>query len=430
MKNYQLLIKKKLTAQSSQLKALCSLPKMPKIIVLLSVFFILTACESEEIEKQKSNFIKLFGSTGIDVGTELLQTADGFILLGTISNSSEENNQLIHKDITLIKTDEKGNQQWIKTYGDTLNQYAVDIKPKGENFLILANYTDAFANKNILLFEVDAEGNEIWQKKIDTTQQQEANALAITETGEILITGSTTEANAVNSNPEGIKDVLIMKNDAAGNILWRRRYGGSENDYATDIKQKQNGGLIIIGTTYSFSEHGQDKANIILIETNVNGYQVDRNTYGTQYDDYGKSVIIDNDNSIIFVGDTYNEEKNYASAFICKITNNIHQPQWINIIDEKKNVQVQKLIKNDNYLFISGHLQANTGEESNTDIYLLKTNLEGTKILNKMYGFNGEEKANSLLLTNDHKIGIIGSSNVEENQMIVFIKVNINGEFN
>src|SRR5581483_9869094 len=43
--------------------------------------------------------------------------------------------------------------------------------------------------------------------------------------------------------------VLYLKDN--GELLWKKTFGGSQNDYAYDVKQTRDGGFIIVGTTSS-----------------------------------------------------------------------------------------------------------------------------------------------------------------------------------
>ncbi len=56
----------------------------------------------------------------------------------------------------------------------------------------------------------------------------------------------------------GMGDLLLMKIDSEGNILWQKAYGGSYPDIGISIQMTNDGGFIISGATYSFGAGNND----------------------------------------------------------------------------------------------------------------------------------------------------------------------------
>ncbi len=63
-------------------------------------------------------------------------------------------------------------------------------------------------------------------------------------------------------------DVLFLKTDSVGNLLWSKTYGGSGHDYGYSLSLTNDGGFLIGGSTNSF---GLDSNYIYIIKTDSSG---------------------------------------------------------------------------------------------------------------------------------------------------------------
>ncbi len=105
-----------------------------------------------------------------------------------------------------------------------------------------------------------------------------ANSVIVDSYGNIVIAGKT------NSFGAGGYDVYVIKTDQDGNLIWENTFGGAEEDYGVDIVEADDGGYTIAGVTNSF---GDNPSNVILINTDFNGYVDWTKIHGTSYSIYG-----------------------------------------------------------------------------------------------------------------------------------------------
>lgn len=147
----------------------------------------------------------------------------------------------------------------------------------------------------IILFRINNSGDTLWTKEIGTSTDRElAYNMMQLPNGNLVITGS------INLPPSGDPDALIVCTDISGNVIWQKRYGGTQNDVATDALY--NGSHIIVcGRTESF---GAGNADAWLLKLNLSGDTVWTKTYGgTEFDDAWS--IQATDNHYYFTGGTY-----------------------------------------------------------------------------------------------------------------------------
>ncbi len=102
-----------------------------------------------------------------------------------------------------------------------------------------------------------------WAKVFGGTNDDIATNVQQTSDGGYIIGGYTTSYGAGNS------DFLVIKLGNDGSLSWSKTFGGTNDDWATSIRQTSDGGYIIGGTTYSFMK-GTEK-DILLLKLDLNG---------------------------------------------------------------------------------------------------------------------------------------------------------------
>ncbi|MGB3077003.1 MAG: T9SS type A sorting domain-containing protein [Chitinophagales bacterium] len=186
---------------------------------------------------------KIIGGAEEDKAATIKQTSDdGFIVAGYTTSFGS-----VGPDAFLIKTDDNGNIEWAKIYNGPGGEFVTCIRQSEDGGYFFTGHAVNFTTtgQDLFLIKTDAEGNVQWSRFFTHTNNI-GNAVAQTNDGGYIITGSTLESSA-NGN-----DVLLIKTDAAGDTLWTRVFGGTGYDAGTDVKQTNNGEYIIAGKITSF----------------------------------------------------------------------------------------------------------------------------------------------------------------------------------
>jgi hypothetical protein len=238
-------------------------------------------------------FAKTYGGTGNDRASYVLQTSDGgYIVVGDTGSLGADS-----VDIFLVKTDANGNIIWAKTYGGIVDEYAHSVLQTSDGGYIVAGETHSFGAgwHDVLLIKTDANGNVIWAKTYGGTSWDVARSVQQTSDGGYIVAGYTDSFGA------GGPDFFLIKIDANGNISWAKTYGGTYSDWARSVQQTSDGGYIVAGYTLSFGAGYED---IFLIKTDANGNVQWAKTYGGTSGDLAYSVHQTSDGGYIVAGTT------------------------------------------------------------------------------------------------------------------------------
>ena len=246
-------------------------------------------------------------------GNSVRQTDDGgYIAAGeaVIDN--------IDQQLYLVKTDSMGNTLWTITSGSTsMAEIAFSVQQTTDGgYIAIGIKVGYMGSCNPYLVKTDSLGNILWTKTHSFGgNNNEAHSIRQTADGGYIYTGLT---NAVESQG----DVLLVKTDSFGNVLWSKFFGKtSVGDNAFSIKLNTDKGYIIAGHTnyVGFTPH-----NFYLIKTDslgnytpaVNVYVPDI-TYGSLNDTITVPINIE---EITSVGVTSSEfVLTYNSAVISGI---------------------------------------------------------------------------------------------------------------
>jgi len=177
------------------------------------------------------------------------QTAGaGFIATGYTYVPSGANNELY-----LVKADFYGDTLWTRTYGGSLGWCAYDVRQTNDSGYIVAGSTYIGGISDFYFVKLDSAGNELWERNYGVGYDDRANSVFQVGDNGYISVGYTREHNQPNSG-----DILLVRVDAAGEMLWNQRFGGDLADQGNCILQTEEGNFIIAGWTESFGAGGRD----------------------------------------------------------------------------------------------------------------------------------------------------------------------------
>ncbi len=192
-------------------------------------------------------------------------------------------------------------------------------------------------------------------------------------------------------------DARLVKTDANGNMQWQRTIGGNEFDEAHSAIQTSDGGYIIAGRTYSFYGSGID--DLWLVKTDAEGTEQWNRTIGGNYRDIAYSVRQTSDGGYIIQGQTDPYGSGFYDLWLLK-TDAEGTEQWNRTFGGDSNGRLHSLQQTFDGGYILGGATRPFGAGS-SDFWLVKTDQDGVELWNRTFGGNFRDIAYSVQQTSD-----------------------------
>jgi|DewCreStandDraft_4_1066084.scaffolds.fasta_scaffold00712_22 hypothetical protein len=204
---------------------------------------------------------KTIGGPGNEIISKIIQDNNEFIIIGS-SNSKIQGKGL--PDIYLSRIDNIGNIIMERYYGTKNSENGYDIiKSKNDNiYYILGNSENLDNLTDIYLIKINSKGDIIWDKKIGGKGLDTGISMIENENKELILIGTT------ESKGKGMSDIIVLKIDENGRLIWESTFGGDKDEYCSNILKSFKNDYLIIGWTASF---GKGDYDIILINVDENG---------------------------------------------------------------------------------------------------------------------------------------------------------------
>lgn len=190
----------------------------------------------------------------------------------------------------LTKYDTNNNLIWKEVMGNTTSGHF----NTANSISILNNnvYTAGSSDSHITLWKSDAAGNLTWEKSTEITVNSGLNAIC--SSGQYLFAAGYEQTTGQGKN------VVILKYDENGNVVWKTLWGGSLDDIAHGIEFFDNK-VLVVGETSSYGAGGKDA---FILQLNAeDGAMNDSVFYGGSLDDI--AVKIKKDNNTVYISGSF-----------------------------------------------------------------------------------------------------------------------------
>ena len=391
---------------------------------LIALFFIVL----KNISAQNLQVIweKTYDAGEFESPSKVITTNDTSMLV--CGNKISEQNGF--SDILLIKTDTSGNVLWQKTYGGDKDDRAVSIYQTNDNSYLIVGYTNSFKNDendyDIYLLKLTKDGDTLWTKSVGTDSTLEyAYSSILTSDNNILVVGLKTSIMYINT------DILLIKMDLNGNVIWEKTYGGEGAEIGEYALETDDKGFLITGETSSYGPAIPFFTNIYLVRTDANGDSLWTRYYGNVWYDYSRSIVKTNDNSYIVSGSYATNGEEVSDFSVLKVQDN-GDTAWTRLYGADGNEYCYGSINTEDNgsILIGTTNSAVLGSVGSYDIYLVNINTNGDTIWTQTVGTSEYESAKGMVKTSDGNYIIYGSRKpfaISNASDILLVKVNLNG---
>lgn len=173
---------------------------------------------------------------------------------------------------------------WGKTYGGkgADGARAVCECPDGGFFVTGYTFSHGTGDSDVLAVKVDNKGDLIWARSYGGAGTEYGYGCKALSDG-YVVAGYTT------SFGKGSKDVFLLKLDPNGKELWLKTFGGASWDVGMAVDGNSESGFVVCGFTHSFEAGEED---VYVIKTDADGNEIWAKTFGGERYEFGNSVHI------------------------------------------------------------------------------------------------------------------------------------------
>lgn len=144
-----------------------------------------------------------------------------------------------------------------------------------------------------------------WSKTFGGSQDELGGGMVATPDGGLLVVGTTYSSDHDIVPAHAGLEILVTKFDGFGNVVWTKTIGGSLDDYGTSIIATRDGNYVVAG--YSGSSDGDVPANLgmhdfVLFKINGQGEIIWSKNYGFTSHDHAHKIIELSDGGFFIAG--------------------------------------------------------------------------------------------------------------------------------
>jgi gliding motility-associated-like protein len=207
-----------------------------------------------------TNAEKTYGGPADDNAGDIINTSDGGYLMFGYTNSFGNGNG----DGYVVKLDNVGAIQWSRTYGGPGHDEFSRGRQTSDGGYILGGYTASYGDPagDAWLVKTDAAGNLLWSKKYGDGNPDGDRLFDLIQTAD----GGYAFCGDHKYTP-GIVDAMVVRTDANGNLLWAKGFDSGGTDESFGISEDRDS-LVVSAFYQSFT--GYDAVLMKIEETSGN----------------------------------------------------------------------------------------------------------------------------------------------------------------
>ncbi len=257
-----------------------------------------------------------------------------------------------NRDVFVLKLSSLGNLIWVKQFGGTDKDVGTALKVDNTGNVYFTGYFKGTADfdpglsqqnytavgwDDAFISKLDSLGNHVWAKQLSGPSEDEGHGLILDGIGNVITIGHF--MGQMDFDPgigmsmhrsKGKRDVYVHKLNSAGNFVWAKTFGGSNEDYGNDIATDLSGSLYCTGvfigkadldpylTKYEVNSIGgtnSSEAYVCKLDQTGNFLWGDR--FGRAYGDNSFAIATDFYGGVYFSGYSFLSTNN-TEAFIVK----------------------------------------------------------------------------------------------------------------
>lgn len=205
-----------------------------------------------------------YGGNRNDFSNSIIRCKDGgYAQVGfTNSESMDSSKSKLNGDVWISKMDFTGNILWKNVLKEPYEDILTKVIENQFGFLIAVGSTlSTNKNKQFWIVKFDQSGRVILNKKYGDSGFEHLTSVAECTDGGIIVCGYSSYNTLENQYIKGGEDFWVIRLDAQGDIVWKKTFGGPNNERATAIIEYKSGVYYVLGSKINTFEKDLGKNN-------------------------------------------------------------------------------------------------------------------------------------------------------------------------
>ena len=314
---------------------------------------------------------------------------------------------LLFADVTakkVVKQKPAFTTKWQKIYGGKDDDIAKGVVMLEDGDTAIVGECKSYNAKrsDICVTRVNSKGQTTWRKLLGGKKTDRGVAISRAKDGNLLILGS-----GKSFNKNGDRDLYVAKLSLDGKLLWERAFGGDRDEYAGGIAGTNDGGILVVGSSESFSKKGYK--DIYILRLNKDGKMLTTKTIGGKLNDEANALTRTADGNFMMVGSREVKHSGDSDFFLMKLDQK-GEKMWAKTLGEKENDVLMAVAPTpDGGIVATGKTRSYNSVQ--TDLAVMHFNKTGKLIWFKIYGFKYYDEGNAVTMTKDGGYVVAGKTN-------------------
>jgi hypothetical protein len=247
---------------------------------------------------QSIEWTRQFGTTGFDVGRAVGMDETAVYVLGPVGGALPGQTYAGGPDdVYLRKYDQEGNELWTRQFGTSGDDFSMAGRVAiDDTALYVAGWTngalpgetnagdyDAFVRRH------DTDGNEIWTDQFGGTAYDDIDGIAV-HRGAIFVAGNTLSA-LPGQTSGGAWDAYVRRYDSDGNAVWTRQFGGTGSETAHSVAVDRTG-VYVAGSVSSGAQAFGPDSDVLVLKYDFAGTLLWVRQFGTAGIDHAEGIAV------------------------------------------------------------------------------------------------------------------------------------------
>lgn len=249
-----------------------------------------------------------FGGPENDRARAVTRTRDGsFVVVGFTASFGAGD-----RDLWAVKVNDAGRLVWARTFGGPKADYGFDVTALADGGVAIVGHewTDAKRGRDFLVMRLDADGRPVWRRRLDRSPFDAGTAIAQGADGLFTVVGATRGASAFDD------DVWTVRLDGAGVVLWDRVIGGPKPDTPFAVTPLGSGDVAIAAITWSW---GAGAGDAWLLRLGPRGDTRWQRVFGGPVWDRPTGLLTTDDDGVLMVGHTSSRGAGYEDGWLLRV---------------------------------------------------------------------------------------------------------------